>query len=334
MKSLENFVINYYENLIKDENNDYQLLIDESIENKNLFINFLNNRNPDDNLYNEFYHNKEILENKKLESFKYKLILETLKSFNANKFAEAFQKKYDKIFDIVLIRTVDSSDDSLNRQTAFEIIYNIRNKDDEKSFNKHKYDIIDMCQFYRYFITSQYDNYNNSNLGLITFEPLDTKEVTKVIKTSFKGKFYHLTSIKNVESIKKFGLYISGPHAFSDSNDPVFYIRQTEIYKRANLSKLCDENTIRDNIRQSMTYRNFPDRTFVFYTYLDPREAGEYLIKQLQKKDGKYCVVELDLKKHNNPIFQDTMMEFDDEIFYGYSNIDIPKDMITNIYYL
>lgn len=272
---------------------DYEELNESHFRNRTLFV----NHKGDD-----FYHSLEILPTPKYSAWINDVIEESLRSQSAGKLYKALKN---------VVGNVDFRCEDLNSPCLLKVeIWNL-----EEYLPK----ILEICQFYRYYISAVYVN-------IVFFEPVLTTEVTKDIKNQYGNKVYHLCKKKNSESIKKNGLIISGATG-QDIDDPIWYISWEDLEKTLDD---IDDNTIRKKIQKHIRYRIFPNRVFVFYTNENLDYAVDVLCDIAGFEKEKYNLVEVSLKGHKIPFFKDTSMRDNDFVKFAYSNIDIPPKLITN----
>lgn len=318
-ESLEDYIFNYlhYDNI--DYDNELNYLYEER-------LNFIENLKK--------YRRSEVTEQYK------QLINESIKSYSIGQFLHALYKGFPELDDECVFYEIIDDNTSKKESGAFKIQIDWGDKyhgnKKLKTFLSDNLDeILKLCKFYRYYISKQSYDFRGLGFGFILFEPLDTKEVTNEIKNKFDGKIYHLTSKEFVESIKKNGLKIASPALKSDYNNPQYFMSLKELSKNSNdvrdEDEKIDDSTIRGKIRLSRRYRNFTDRTFLFYSNINVQEAGKYVAKKLNRKIEYSILIEINLIGHKNPIFKDTVMTDTEDIHFAYSNIDIPAKLISKI---
>ncbi|MCH5167529.1 MAG: hypothetical protein J1F35_06500 [Erysipelotrichales bacterium] len=276
----------------------YEKLNDYIFSKKQLYI----NSNNKDSFYVDL---------RKLTKKEYnKYINESLYSASIKDFIIALEKKYNKSIDDIEI--IDGIND-IERSGAIKI------KFDKNILNDKE--LIEICKYYKYYISS-------INKNDIIFEPVNTKNITQIIKEKYHNKVYHLTKNENIESIKKHGLIVAG---FANSNyDDIIWKISIEEYKNTFINL---KDSIRKSIIKNLIYRNFSERVFVFYTNENINDTIEILGKTIDKgfNPSNYSVIEIDLKNHKIPFYHDSMMPINNQINYAYSTIDIPPSLISNI---
>lgn len=343
MESLRNFVDNYEEQLFREEIDNwknipnkfrqslkYHLIEFVSIKENN-YDEILENQLNDRILFFDDWNKLTKLDrtNKFIE-----LINETLRSKSINDFTKAIINKFkDLDNEYVKIEKIDSSI-SNNKSGAFKITlnwYEAKNNKLKRFIYDNLTELLKLCKFYRYYISQYFLDYKGLGFGYIIFEPLDTEEVTKEIKTKFNNKVYHVTSKEFINSIKENGLLISSPSTHSDYNNPQYFISIKDLYKpnKEEIDELS--KTTRGRIRANNRYRNFTDRIFVFYSDKNIKDNAKYICQLLHKDPKNSIIIEIDLTGHKNPFFRDTIMINNDKIHSAYSNIDIPAKLISRI---
>lgn len=263
-----------------------------------------------------FYEDIQAWPQSKYDEWINGIIKENLKSTSIEKFCAALEKKFIK--DMTDVEIVDPSNDTIENSSAICVKFKKENMIDD-----NLEELLNICEFHRYYIT-------NVLKYQIYFEHLDTEEVTNTIKTKFGNKVYRFIKNETVKSVENNGLIVYGKSGRSIT-DPIYYL-STKDYK--DMLAEQSKNTLRNRLQRVTTYRMFPNRVFVYYTDIDPKEAAIQLGKSI-KRDfdiNDYSVVEVDLKHHKIPFFRDSMMNnYNKHIQSAYSNIDIPPNLITSI---
>ena len=270
------------------------------------------------------------------------IINESLSSVTADKFIDIFKKKLQITDDdIWFVPNKDVKPELLNTKTFVECIVKNHDKINPKWFNKNVNKINEICKLTNYYLTmnsiSNVEYVRNS----LTFEPLYPEMVTNNIKENFNGKIYHVTKTSNIDSINKKGILAVGPEN-KNIDDPILALDIDTLKTNALNNFLSDDSkTTKEKIGKSIVYRNFPNRAFFFYGNKDVLKMAEELFKYLSKSSSiwskeDYSIVEIDINKHNLTLYKDTLLspenDFDKKgIYFCYSNIDVPKEMISNI---
>lgn len=290
------------------DNLSYKELNESKYNNQHLWVNSKDKEN--------FYHDIQTWPKVKYNNWISEIINENLKSSSIEDFCKSLDKKFYDIINDIEIK--DSSNNKINNSSAIIVRFNR-----EVNIDDNLDEIVEICKWHRYFITEALKNE-------LVFEPLDTEEVTKDIKNDFNNKIYRLIPNSIIDSVKKNGLIVYGMSG-KDISDPIYHLTK-ETYKE--LLKKQSKDSLRNRLQRITNYRMFPNRVFVYYTNIDPKDAaielGETIKKNFNKND--YSIVEVDLKHHKIPLFRDSMMDNSNEhIKYAYSNIDIPPNLITKI---
>lgn len=286
-------------------------LNESRLRRKNLLINSTDKEN--------FYHSFDIMSSNQYANWLGNIISETLNSTKSSKFIKWFEDKFQNKLN--KIRYVDSSiKREYDKAAAFVVPFK-----NLKNLKENFKEILEACKFRKYYITKVHGT-------SLIIEPTITEEVTKEIKNNFNNKIYHVTKKSKIIQIKKLGLYVTG-YSKSNIEDPIVYLDQAKIEEiNSSIPK-----SLRDTLRSFLSYRNFTDRTFVFYTKLDIEKNFKKIINTIKSTDryDEYCVIEFNLKTHHIPLFRDTMMSTKNNgLYYAYSNIDINPKLISEIYEL
>lgn len=280
-----------FENLIPD----WKKVNEAAFKNRTLFV---NHRGED------FYHELETWSKSKISKWYDDVIQEMLKSPNSREFVKAIRKKVGDDVDADYTEDYDVAGFIRIR------IYNLE---------KHLDNILEICKFFRYYISDIVDN-------IVLFEPILTQEVTKEIKNEYGNKVYHLTSKGNLASVLKNGLIVSGMSG-KGIDDPILYMSCDDI-RSSKLNNVGD--TLRKRIQKHIQYRLFPDRCFVYYTKIDPVDAAKIVVDTTGGSLRDKKIIEFDLGRHNIPFFRDRAMREHEGVKYAYSNIDLPPKLISN----
>ena len=290
------------------DNLSYKELNESAYKNQHLWINSKDKEN--------FYHDIQTWSKQKYTPWISEIINENLKSSSIEDFCKALDKKFSNIINDIIIK--DTSNNRIDNSSAIIVKFNNKNDIDDNLD-----EIVEICKWHRYYITEEL-------LTELTFEPLETEEVTKDIKNDFNNKIYRLIPNSIIDSVKKNGLIVYGMSG-KDISDPIYYLSK-EHYKE--LLRKQSKDSLRNRLQRITTYRMFPNRVFIYYTDIDPKDAAIELGKTIKRNFNKnnYSIVEIDLKNHKIPLFRDSMMDnSNNHIKYAYSNIDIPPNLITKI---
>ena len=280
---------------------------------------FVGDREISEELYEEFFRDFKNVRRKDSVNFFNSLIVERLKTFPVERIIYAIEKRFYEHSSKFHFERVDK-ENKFDEPAA--LIFDIK---DYETFIEDNFDrLVELCEDYGYYVTKYGAFYSTI---YIVFEPLNTENLSKEIKSDYDNKIYHLTFKDNVDSIKKYGIYI-GSIKGDDIEKPDYF---SILDKKETEGKL--PKTIREKINKSIQYRYFTNRSFFFATKDDIQKASKKVLSMLNKGYGMNdCkIVEIDLKNHNFPLYKDTMMISDKDILFCYSTIDVPKQLISKI---
>lgn len=236
----------------------------------------------------------------------YSYLVENLKSYSFRSLERALKNYFGDLF--VLLNKYTNVYDKGHRNTftlylkrnnytekLFNYFYYSDTDEEIKNYNSLKYNknaeypdkkLLKILEFYNYYISSAYTTEHNDMYGFL-IEVRYSKDVTELVKTTYKGIVYHVTDSKSAKGITKSGLRMKG----------------------------------KDN-----SYRYIENRINFYLAKTDEdaiKLGKEILESKYNYNDVPECVVlKIDVNKYNCIFYHDTLYDTEQYIYTYGANID------------